>query len=375
MDTIDVRETRVFGIENYLVRRVPAAVGALLVGVLVIALPRFSGGGEMEGLILGSLLVAWSLAYIARAYHRRAKPKQPIVELSPDGILYRIARNREFRIPWREVRGVGLIDIQLRQLAKLQNVTVASVSREFFDANVPANSWWNPGPVWRHYFFPTDDMVQIAFYHDLMSVSAEELWNEIETRWRVFSGHPDAPILPVPRLPKSAKWLGGWTPPPAVQRAGLAALAILALPAIYFWHWPVVWLSSPDVPHTSGAVYLRDLLDGAGVQARLEGNGIVLLRGSDISAAGPVTCGTEIARDANRSAFLPPVFAGTTLCTAALRTAAGAPAYAIFKLVVQTTQSPDWQGRMQEYRSLVPEALDENEADAALCRRGSCKAG
>lgn len=365
--TIDIRKTRSFGIENYLVKQVSTAIGLLLLSVFVIVLSR-GGSNYAEALSLGLPMFAGSLAYIGYAFHRRSNPKKPIVELSFDGILY-----RDFHIPWHEIQGLGLIDINVRKGAKLRNVTVASVSQDFFDANVPIKSWWKRGPGWRYHFIPMDDTVQIAFHHEVLSVSAEELWNEIETRWRVLSSHPNAPILSIPWAPKTPKWFGGWTPPPAVKRAGVAGLAVLALPAIYFWHWPIAWFSSPDVPYASATAYLQQLLDGAGVQARLEGNGIAVLRGSDLSAAGPASCTTEIARDANRSASLLPYFAGTTLCTASLY-AAGVPAVAIFKLVVQTTRSPDWEGKMQEYRSLVPAALDDKEVDAALCRLGSCAA-
>ncbi len=371
---IDVRKTRTFGIENYLFKQVPTAIGALLLGIFVLALSRGGGSEADKGLFLGIPLIAGSIIYIAYAFHRRAMPKKPLMELSSDGILYRIAQDKEFRIPWNEVQGLGLIDIDLGRGGKLRNIMIACVSQDFFDANVPVKSWWKRGPGWRHNFIPKGDVVQIVFHHDVMSVPAEELWNEIETRWRVLSGHPNAPILPAPRVPKTVTWFGGWTPPPTVRRAGLAVLAVLAPLAIYFWHWPVVWFSSPDVPDGSASFYLQNLLDRGGVQARVEGNGIAILRGSDLSQAGPASCTTEITRDANRSALLPPYFAGTTLCTARLATTAGTSAVAIFKLVVETTQSPDWEGKMQEYRSLAPASLDEKAADAALCRLGYCAA-
>ena len=367
--TIDVRKKRTFGIEGYLFRQVPIAIGVLLLGVLAMWFSR--GDTDDRGqFFLGLFLVLASLAYTAYAFHRKALPKKALIELSAEGILYRIGQDSEFHIPWHEIRSLGLIDINLRKGAKLRNVTVASVSRDFFDRNVPVKSWWKRGPGWSYTFIPKDDIVQIAFHHDVMSVPAEELWSEIETRWRTLSGQPDAPFLPVPRLPKT--WFGGWTPPPAVRRILPVAFAVLAVPAVYFWHWPVVWLLSPGIPHGSADVYLENLLDGRGVQARLDGNGVTLLRGSDLSESGRTSCATEITRDRSRTAFLPPKFVGTTFCTAPLRTTAGVPATGIFKLVVQISESADWEGKMQEYRSWVPAALAEAEVDAALCRLGSC---
>jgi hypothetical protein len=52
-------------------------------------------------------------------------------------------------------------------------------------------------------------MVQIALDHVPMSVSAEELWSEIETRWRVLGGRPNAQVMPVPKELKTRKWFGG----------------------------------------------------------------------------------------------------------------------------------------------------------------------
>ena len=369
---VDVRQTRTFSTENYLVKQVPIAIGLILFSLLVMALASDSSDAGDKPYLIGWMLIALSLGYIGYAFHRRARPKKPLIELSPDGILYRIFGDKEFRIPWSEVKSLGLADINLRRGASIRDVTVANVSQGFFEATVPIRSWWKRGPGWRYVFIPNGDTVQIAFHHDVLSVPADELWNEIETRWRAFSGHPNIPLLATPRVPRSRKWFGGWTLSPAVRRVGAAAAALLAVPAIYVWHWPVVWFSLPDVPPGSATAYLQEMLDRNGVQARLAGRSVSVLRRSDVAGTGLARCVADIARDPDRGGSLLPYFAGRTLCTVPLFTTGGVAAVAIFELVIHTTQSPDWEGKLQAYRSLATTTLDENEVDAALCRLGSC---
>jgi hypothetical protein len=203
---IDVHKARAFGGENYLVKRVPIAIGVFLLGAFLIVLSRIGDGfGAAEGLFFGSVLIAGSLAFVGYAFYRRSNPK-PVLELFPEGILYPVSRDRELRIPWSEVQGLGLVELKLRR-AKFPNVIAVSVSQDFFDAHLPVN--WRRGLGRRFNFIPSGDMVQIALDHVLMSVSAEELWNEIETRWRVLGDRPNAQIMPVPKELKTRKWFGG----------------------------------------------------------------------------------------------------------------------------------------------------------------------
>ncbi len=368
--SVDIGRTRAFGMQSYMLRQVPIAAGVVLLGALVLFLS--GDDDDARGLFLGWLLVGCGLVFGTWAFHRWTMPGKPILELSAGGILYRLARDKEFHIPWSEIRGLGLTEIDLGRGGKLRDVTVATVSQDFFDANVPIKGWWMRGPGWRYNFIRRDGGVAIAFHHDVFSVPAEELWNELETRWRAFSGRPDAPVLSIPRLPKGRHWFGGWTPSHAIRRVLLAAFVVLAPPAVFFWHWPVAWLLSPDMPSGAASFYLEKLLDGGGVEARLAGNGVVVLRAVDLTRAGPADCRTRLARDPRRTVWLPPYFTGTLLCSAPLTTAAGATATAVFKLIIETTRSPDWQGRMEEHRTWVPARLDAQEADAALCWLGFC---
>lgn len=189
---IDVDKTRVFAANPLTVMQVSITVGLLLAGLLLIVLSR-GGSDGAQAFFLGSLLIFGALARIGYTFYLRSNPNKPIIELSSDGILYRLRRDSELRIPWNEVRGLDRIDLRLSgQVAKLRDVTVASVSQDFFNANVPVESWWAAGRGRKDNFIRKGDAVQIALRHDLMPVPAEELWNEVEARWRVFSGQPNA---------------------------------------------------------------------------------------------------------------------------------------------------------------------------------------
>ncbi|MGE0279969.1 MAG: hypothetical protein AB7P20_05070 [Rhizobiaceae bacterium] len=363
---IAVHATRRFGTEKYLMRKVPVAIGIMLVGAAILYL----SDDDTEGKLLGFLAIGACLAFIVYAFHRRDMPAKPYMEFSRDGILQRLG-NKTFRIPWHEIRDLTLVDIRRTKGRSLYNIAAVEVSRAFYEANMPVRALWGGGPVWGDFYVDKGDKVQIAFDHEVMSVPADELWNEIEGRWRAFSGNPDVPLLQVPHLPRARGWIGGWSPSARQKRVGLAVLCLLAIPAIYFWHWGVTALFAQRLTPGSASAYLDMMLDGTGLQARVQGGEVKILRRPDISGLGRARCETDVVRDTDRESFLPS-YKTDIVCGADLVTTGGAPAYGVFKLVVETTQSPDWQGKMQEHRALVPARLGDDEVQAALCSFGSC---
>jgi hypothetical protein len=186
---IDVNAVKTFGTEQYAFRRIPLMIGIVLVGVGLIALSLNTDGRELEGLVLGSAVALFGAFGIARAWYRRARPSKPALELSPQGILLRIKQDKEFRIPWGEVQDLGQADIKGKGFL-YRDVTVARVSQFFFDANVPLNSSYARSSLWRYFFLSKGDLVQVALHHDILSVSADALWAEIDARWRAFRGEP-----------------------------------------------------------------------------------------------------------------------------------------------------------------------------------------
>jgi hypothetical protein len=112
---------------------------------------------------------------------------KPLLQLSPDGVMLRIGKDKEFRIPWNEIRDLGEADIRGRGF-RHRNVTVAMLSGSFFDANLPMRPGLARSSLWDYYFIPRGDVVQVAFHHEFLSISAEDLKAEIEARWHAFRG-------------------------------------------------------------------------------------------------------------------------------------------------------------------------------------------
>src|SRR5580765_7051427 len=101
---VDATATRVFGIEKYLFKKIPWALGFMALAILVLFLARGGNSSDDNGARVVALFIIFaSLAYIGFAFHRRNSPPKPMLELSPAGILFRIAKNKELRIPWSEI--------------------------------------------------------------------------------------------------------------------------------------------------------------------------------------------------------------------------------------------------------------------------------
>ena len=370
---IDVHGTRKFGSVVDLAKLYPIVIGAILLGVLMIALANIgSENRQTEGLILGLLLIVGALIFLAHAYRRSREPSRTLLELSPAGVHYHLGEDKTFRIPWNQIHGLTTIDIRSGKIT-FRDVTALVVSDDFFEANLPLKSWWERAG-WGSHFIPKDGMMQVALFHEGLSASADELWDEVETRWRVLSGHPDAPVLSSPRIVKKRGWIGTWSPSPPMKRAGAAVIITLVLPAIYFWQWTLAWMTFPDISDDSAAYYLGETLKRGGAHARVSGAGMVKVHRSEVTEIRRARCSTEIAHDPERSG-LTPGFAAAAYCTADLDLTSGASAKAIFKLTGQTFASEDWEGKPTEYKAIWPAELAVEEADARLCQLGSCTEG
>ena len=163
-------------------------VGVVIVGVVVIAVARASDDRQVEGMVLGFGAVLFGLFGIARAYYRRAHPLKPLLHLSPEGVMLRIGKDKEFRIPWNEIQDLGQTDIKKGRGFRHRNVTVAVLSGSFFDANLPMSPKLARSSLWDYYFIPRGDVVQVALHHEFLSISAEDLRAEVEARWQAFRG-------------------------------------------------------------------------------------------------------------------------------------------------------------------------------------------
>src|SRR5450631_1896674 len=93
--------------------------------------------------VAGSVILAAGLGAIAVALVRCFKPGRPMFVLSPSGIRYHLARTNTILIPWREIKGVDIVDITVRRWSlrgppfrTLRNVTVILLSKPFYDSYI-----------------------------------------------------------------------------------------------------------------------------------------------------------------------------------------------------------------------------------------------
>lgn len=116
-------------------------------------------------------------------------PPTPALVISPQGIRQYLDFVKTIDIPWHEVRGVDSIDISGkvgRDFHHLTNVTVALVTRDFYDRHIHVGSWLGRGPAWHMLYVPKGDMVQVALHHQMLDASGAELREAVEWRWRAF---------------------------------------------------------------------------------------------------------------------------------------------------------------------------------------------
>jgi hypothetical protein len=181
---------------------------------------------------------AWFLLLLggfiaANLLYRSLFPARPLLELSPDGILVRIAWVTQFSIPWHEVRGIDTTDVAAgfritgsQARATSSNVTAVQVSRSFYERIIVIPALLR-GPAWRNVFIPKETMMmQVALHHDVLGVSPEELRTAIEARWHAFRER--LPQVP----PRKAGLRVAWVVP-AMLIVGMVIAVIVTSPGLW----------------------------------------------------------------------------------------------------------------------------------------------
>src|SRR5690349_4228380 len=110
-----------------------------------------------------------------------------------------MSRTRAMLIPWREIKGVGIVDITYRRWvlqgpswATVRNVTVILLSKEYYERHILIRSWLRRGPVWNFVFQQKGPLVQMALHPDIVSERPQVLREAIEARWQAFRDRPGA---------------------------------------------------------------------------------------------------------------------------------------------------------------------------------------
>jgi len=360
-DQDDVQRTLKYGSERYLVSQIPLLGILLMLGVATQVWPS---AVPWQGYFVGAGLALASFAYIVFALWRRyVAPGPQRLVLSPDGIDQRLSHGRILHIPWDEVQGVVSVDQSVINIVGLPQtilkVPAVVVSERFYDGAMPEQPWLKRSLNWGHFAERGNGGVRILFRPAFLGTRGRDLRQAIETRWRAFSGHPNAKLPPSEDEPTAAdmapSWVRRWTP--------AALLLLAALPALYF-------TLSAQLSEETRSSYLGQLLDKDGVAARLADGRMVRLHRSDVAAAGIPDC-----PETTRSKTWIPTYVATTSCTAVLTLPSGERATAVFRLVTQT-QTVEYQfGKFREQVARVVAPLSLEEADALLCRLGHCGPG
>lgn len=186
----DVTQTLQFGREKAGQKHFVIGAIALVAGGLMIA---FSGKRDVEfagyaSVILGFLICMYEM-------HRFFHPGKPMLALAADGLRYNIELAKEIFVPWHEVKALRRIDVNdttgaskwpLR--AKFENVVALVVTNAFYDRAIHIANPILRGPGWGNIFIPDErnNVMQFALHHEILPVTAEELYAAVEARWMAF---------------------------------------------------------------------------------------------------------------------------------------------------------------------------------------------
>jgi hypothetical protein len=199
----DVHVTLEYRLDAELADWLPIGVLTIFCGLFLFAIaqPGLPPPGETFG--AGAAIVV-GIGIAALSLWRRFRRGGPVYVLSPDGIHIRWPWVKEIFIPWREIKAVDTIDITVwhwltryPRNIEYRGVTVALVSKEFYDDHIHIDSLFMRGPYWhKTAFIAKGDEVQCALHAEIVSVEPKLLREAVETRWKAFRGQTAVPVKP-----------------------------------------------------------------------------------------------------------------------------------------------------------------------------------
>jgi hypothetical protein len=157
----------------------------LVLGVLLLVF------GDNDAILPGGIGVLAGGPLTAYEVYKIMRPAKPLLELTPRGIILRYDLIKEMFIPWHEVHGVGSIEVSgdwHDHSVPWSVATAIRVTKRFYDRNLHVDSNFLRGPDWHRFFISRGDMVDVAFYEQILPMKAPQLYAEIEARWRAFRG-------------------------------------------------------------------------------------------------------------------------------------------------------------------------------------------
>lgn len=137
--------------------------------------------------VFGWMLIYFGLGWIGFALYRHAYVDRPIVTLSPAGIAFHRPWLNGLSIPWRDVQGVGRLEIVLGSGVPFTAPSAAVlVGRDFYERQIaPKRSFFEP-PGADAMFRPKGEMMQVVLNSADMTVTAEDFLGPVEARWKAF---------------------------------------------------------------------------------------------------------------------------------------------------------------------------------------------
>lgn len=367
-DARSIFATLSFGREKYFLRQVPKVGPLGLLGALLLYRLHGDPSSEFGPYLAAYILIIVGVGFTVFSVWRWINPAKPLLVLSPTGIRNSHPVGLNLTIPWGEILGVDSIDIRIWHrgfYTTHRDVTVVLVSERFYRSRVRPDRYWHRGEAWKYDFIPKNGIVQVALFHDVLSIPAAVLREAVEQRWRAFSRHPNAKLPPVRHVPSRPRFLT-----PGRKRAVAVIIAALALPLIWYWQWVYAWLGH-DVPEGSAQAYIGQQLDRRSVPARTLDGRMIALRRWDVSSVGSAKCFKDIARLPQSESWTP-AYDTTVYCVADLALTSGATATGIIKLVVQTFDMEAQLGKITQGRAIVPASFALEDAERQLCALRSC---
>lgn len=374
-DTRNIYATRSFGYERFLWTRVPWAIGAMALSTFLFTVANSSSASDGKARFAASILLVSGAIFVGYAVYRRSNPANPVLQLSPSGVLYHRISKWQVLIPWREIEGVTSIDVTRwsRGLPMTyRDVTVLILSEAYYKRHLDPGSFWQRGPYWDLHFIPLGTRMQVALHHEAFLIPASEMRDAVEARWRAFSGRHEALLPPIPVKPRPQPF---WALPPRAKLIATAAVILAALPAAYYWHWLWCWHYFPQFNDSSREYYLREVMKQTGIPARRPDGSMVRLLTWNVRSISSTRCVREITPDPAAAKSFFPRYSVAATCTGELVETSGTAAIAVIRLTVQTFEWNDWQGKPHPSTAIMPARLDLSEADRFLCNLGICGVG
>jgi hypothetical protein len=161
-------------------KALPWTLGAIAMGLFLMSEP--TGKADEKGWMLGALVIAIALAFLAALIYRRTQPSVPDLVVSEQGILFRSLSAKI--IPWDEIRAVkrdlvsGTKDFLSTRVVRLE------VSPQFYERLVEGR--WLENVVGES----GDPSAVYLAYH--LDAPHDELYAAVHLRWRAFSRYGEA---------------------------------------------------------------------------------------------------------------------------------------------------------------------------------------